>query len=168
MLTNIKDNFIDAYFIDEDRQNIEVLQKSEDGKKVIPTIIAFEQPDGTGKTSTGNMEKLKEVMSVDELHERTYQKKQEERKLFEEQVLRIAKKDGMVLDNASKPETLFPLIVKTITEDQENEDHLFALKLALFEVDKIRDSANVDVKTEMRSGTTKAQVLSAALKLISE
>ena len=41
MLTNIKDNFIDAYFIDEDRQNIEVLQKSEDGKKVIPTIIAF-------------------------------------------------------------------------------------------------------------------------------
>lgn len=168
MLTNIKDNFIDAYFIDEDRQNIEVLQKSEDGKKVIPTIIAFEQPDGTGKTSTGNMEKLKEVMSVDELHERTYQKKKDERKLFEEQLMRIAKKDGMVLDNASKPETLFPLIVKTITEDQENEDHLFALKLALFEVDKIRDSANVDVKTEMRSGTTKAQVLSAALKLISE
>lgn len=168
MLTNIKDNFIDAYFIDEDRQNIEVLQKSEDGKKVIPTIIAFEQPDNTGKTSTGNMEKLKEVMSVDELHERTYQKKKDERKLFEEQLMRIAKKDGMVLDNASKPETLFPLIVKTITEDQENEDHLFALKLALFEVDKIRDSANVDVKTEMRSGTTKAQVLSAALKLISE
>ena len=168
MLTNIKDNFIDAYFIDEDRQNIEVLQKSEDGKSVIPTIIAFEKPDETGKTSTGNMETLKEVMSVDELHERTYQKKKDERKLFEEQLKRIAKKDGMVLDNASKPETLFPLIVKTITEDQENEDHLFALKLALFEVDKIRDSANVDVKTEMRSGTTKAQVLSAALKLISE
>jgi len=168
MLTNLKDNFIDAYFIDEDRQNIEILQKSDDGKKVIPTIIAFEQPDNTGKTSTGNMEKLKEVMSVDELHERTYQKKKEERKLFEEQVMRIAKKDGMVLDESQKPETLFPLIVKTITEDQENEDHLFALKLALFEVDKIRDSANVDVKTEMRSGTTKAQVLSAALKIISE
>ena len=168
MLTNLKDNFIDAYFIDEDRQNIEILQKSDDGKKVIPTIIAYEQPNETGKTSTGNMEILKEVMSVDELHERTYQKKKEERKLFEEQVMRIAKKDGMVLDESQKPETLFPLIVKTITEDQENEDHLFALKLALFEVDKIRDSANVDVKTEMRSGTTKAQVLSAALKIISE
>ena len=168
MLTNLKDNFIDAYFIDEDRQNIEVLQKSDDGKRVIPTIIAFEQPDNTGKTSTGNMEKLKEVMSVDELHERTYQKKKEERRLFEEQVMRIAKKDGMVLDESQKPETLFPLLVKTITEDQENEDHLFALKLALFEVDKIRDSSNQDLKTEMRSGTTKAQVLSAALKIISE
>ena len=168
MLTNLKENFIDAYFIDEDRKNIEILEKSEDGKQVIPTIIAFEQPDETGKTSTGNMEKLKEVMSVDELHERTYQKKKDERKLFEEQVMRIAKKDGMVLDESQKPETLFPLIVKTITEDQENEDHLFALKLALFEVAKIRDSANADVKTEMRNGTTKAQVLSAALKLISE
>ena len=31
--------------------------------------------------------------------------------------MRIAKKDGMVLDNASKPETLFPLIVKTIVRD---------------------------------------------------
>jgi len=168
MLTNIKDNFIDAYFVDEDRQNIEILVKSEDGKKVIPHVIPFEKPDETGKTKNGGMEILKEVMSVDELHERTYQKKKEERKLFEEQVMRIAKKDGMVLDESQKPETLFPLIVKTITEDQENEDHLFALKLALFEVDKIRDSANVDVKTEMRSGTTKAQVLSAALKIISE
>ena len=144
------------------------MEKSEDGKQVIPTIIAFEQPDETGKTSTGNMEKLKEVMSVDDLHERTYQKKKDERKLFEEQLMRIAKKEGMVLDESQKPETLFPLIVKTITEDQENEDHLFALKLALFEVEKIRDSDNVDVKTEMRSGTTKAQVLLAALKLISE
>jgi len=168
MLTNLKENFIDAYFIDEDRKNIEILEKSEDGKQVIPTIIAFEQPDETGKTSTGNMEKLKEVMSVDDLHERTYQKKKDERKLFEEQLMRIAKKEGMVLDESQKPETLFPLIVKTITEDQENEDHLFALKLALFEVEKIRDSDNVDIKTEMRSGTTKAQVLLAALKLISE
>ena len=169
MLTKevLKDNFIDAYFIDEDRKNIEVLTKSEDGKKVIPTIIPFEKPDKTG-TIGESMDALKTVMSVDELHERTYQKKKDERKLFEEQLMRIAKKEGLVLDDSQKPETLFPLIVKTITEDQENEDHLFALKLALFEVDKIRDSANVDVKTEMRSGTTKAQVLSAALKLISE
>ena len=116
MLTNIKDNFIDAYFIDEDRQNIEVLQKSEDGKKIIPTIIAFEKPDETGKTSTGNMEKLKEVMSVDELHERTYQKKKDERKLFEEQLMRIAKKDGLEIGETIKPEDLFPKVVKAITK----------------------------------------------------
>jgi hypothetical protein len=168
MLTNIKDNFIDAYFIDEDRQNIEVLQKSEDGKKVIPTIIAFEKPDETGKTSSGNMEKLKEVMSVDELHERTYQKKQEERKLFEEQVLRIAKKDGMVFGETNKPEDLFPNVVKAITENLTNEDHLFALKLALFEVEKIRNSENAELKTAMRQGKDKTEVLINALKIIAE
>ena len=44
MLTEayLKDNFIDAYFIDNERQNIEVLTKSEDGKKVIPTIITWD------------------------------------------------------------------------------------------------------------------------------
>ena len=168
MLTNIKDNFIDAYFIDEDRQNIEVLQKSEDGKKVIPTIIAYEQPDNTGKTSSGNMEKLKEVMSVDELHERTYQKKKDERKLFEEQVLRIAKKDGMVFGETNKPEDLFPNVVKAITENLTNEDHLFALKLALFEVEKIRNSENAELKTAMRQGKDKTEVLINALKIIAE
>ena len=168
MLTNIKDNFIDAYFIDEDRQNIEVLQKSEDGKKIIPTIVAFEKPDETGKTSTGNMEKLKEVMSVDELHERTYQKKKDERKLFEEQLMRIAKKDGLVVGDTTKPEDLFPNVVKAITENLTNEDHLFALKLALFEVDKIRDSENADLKTAMRQGKDKTEILINALKIIAE
>ena len=168
MLTNIKDNFIDAYFIDEDRQNIEVLQKSEDGKKIIPTIIAFEKPDDTGKTSTGNMEKLKEVMSVDELHERTYNKKKDERKLFEEQLMRIAKKDGLVVGDTTKPEDLFPNVVKAITENLTNEDHLFALKLALFEVDKIRDSENADLKTAMRQGKDKTEILINALKIIAE
>ena len=168
MLTNIKDNFIDAYFIDEDRQNIEVLQKSEDGKSVIPTIIAFEKPDETGTTSTGNMEKLKEVMSVDELHERTYNKKKEERKLFEEQVMRIAKKDGMAIGETTKPEDLFPNVVKAITENLTNEDHIFALKLALFEVEKIRDSENAELKTAMRQGKDKTEVLINALKIIAE
>jgi len=168
MLTNIKDNFIDAYFIDEDRQNIEVLQKSEDGKKIIPTIIAFEKPDETGETSTGNMEKLKEVMSVDELHERTYQKKKDERKLFEEQLMRIAKKDGLEIGETTKPEDLFPKIVKAITENLTNEDHIFALKLALFEVEKIRDSENTELKTAMRQGKDKTEVLINALKIIAE
>ena len=95
-------------------------------------------------------------------------KKKEERKLFEEQVMRIAKKDGMVIGGESKPEDLFPSVVKAITENLTNEDHLFALKLALFEVDKIRDSENADLKTSMRQGKDKVEVLINALKIIAE
>ena len=67
MLTEkyLKDHFIDAYFIDEERQNIEILATSEDKKKVLPTIIPFKEENPMFKA-------LKSVMSVDELHERTY------------------------------------------------------------------------------------------------
>ena len=45
MLTKeyLKDHYIDAYFIDEERKNIEILTTSEDSKKVIPTIIPFDE-----------------------------------------------------------------------------------------------------------------------------
>ena len=40
----------------------------------------------------------------------------------------------------------YPVLVKAIFEETDNEDHLFALKLALFEVEQIRDSKNEDLK----------------------
>ena len=39
----LKDNFINAYFIDDERKNIEILTTSEDKKSVIPTIILLKQ-----------------------------------------------------------------------------------------------------------------------------
>ena len=161
MLTEeyLKDHFIDAYFIDEERQNIEILATSEDKKKVLPTIIPFKEENPMFKA-------LKSVMSVDELHERTYNKKKEERKLFGEQLVRIAKKDGLVFDELKLDTTFFPTLVKAIIENEDNEDHLFALKLALFEVDKIRDSEDTELKSAIRKGKTKAEVLLNALKII--
>ena len=107
-------------------------------------------------------------MAVDDLHERTYVKKKEEKKLFDEMVLRIAKKDGMVLNEQKLDTKFFPTLVKAIFDDVENEDHLFALKLALFEVEKIRNSDNTELKADIRKGKTKVEVLLNALKLISE
>ena len=162
MLTEeyLKDHFVDAYFIDNERQNIEILATSEDKKQVFPTIVPFDE-------NNHMFQALKSKMSVDELHENTYKKKQEERKLFEEQVVRIAKKDGLVFDEYKLDTKFYPSLVKAIVENQDNEDHLFALKLALFEVDKIRDSENTELKTNIRKGKTKVEVLLNALKLIS-
>jgi hypothetical protein len=163
MLTKeyLKDHYIDAYFIDEERKNIEILTTSEDSKKVIPTIIPFDEKNDM-------FQSLKTVVAVDDLHERTYVKKKEEKKLFDEMVLRIAKKDGMVLNEQKLDTKFFPTLVKAIFDDVENEDHLFALKLALFEVEKIRNSDNTELKADIRKGKTKVEVLLNALKLISE
>ena len=160
MLTEayLKENFIDAYFIDNERKNIEVLSKSEDGKKAISTIIPWDN-------NNVSFEALKTVMSVDQLHERTHTKKQEERKLFEEQVMRIAKKEGMVFDETKLDATAYSSIVKLLFSDNKN-DHLFALKLALFEVEKIRDSENIELKKALRHSKTKVDALLNALKII--
>ena len=161
MLTKeyLKDNFIDAYFINEERDTIEILTTSEDKKEVFPTIIPFNEEHEGFKA-------LLSKMSVDDLHERTYIKKKEERKLFEEQLIRISKKDGFLTQEGKIDNAFFSTLVKAIVDNKDNEDHLFALKLALFEVDKIRDSKDTELKSVIRKGKTKAEVLFNALKII--
>ena len=155
-----KDNLISAYFIDNERQNIEVLTRSEDGTKVVPTIIPFDENNHLYK-------ELISIITVDKLHEDTYQKKKQEKKDFEAMAMRIAKKTGLVLD-ASKIDTKFyPQLVNAIFNDKENEEHLFALKLALFELPAVRDSKVEQKKKELRQSTNKIDVIKIASDIIS-
>ena len=84
MLTKeyLKDHFVDAYFIDSERQNIEILATSEDKKQVFSTIIPFDEEHS-------DYQALITVMSLDELHENTYKHKKEQKKLFDEHVITI-------------------------------------------------------------------------------
>ena len=93
MLTKelLKDHFYTAYFIDNNRENIEVLYTNEEKDKMFTCIIPFNKEHGQYKL-------LNEFISLDELHENTYQKKQDERAHFEKTVMGIAKKEGMVFD----------------------------------------------------------------------
>ena len=155
-----KENLISAYFIDNERQNIEVITTSEDGKKAIPTIIPFDK----------NNHMFKELMSIitlDQLHEDTYNKKKEEKKQFEEMAMRIAKKSGILFDEKKIETKFYPSLIKAIFEDKENEDHLFALKLALFEVEEIRNSTDNENKQKLRQAKNKIEVLKIAFDLMS-
>ena len=154
-----KENIISAYFIDDARENIEVLIRSEDGTKVIPTIIPFDENNSLYK-------ELNAIVSVDKLHEDTYQKKQAEKKDYEDMVMRIAKKRGLVFDELKLDTKFYPVLIKALFEDVENEDHLFALKLALFEIEKIRDSKDNELKKKLRQARNKIEVLKIALLLL--
>ena len=105
---------------------------------------------------------------LDELHENTYKHKKEEKRLFDEHVINIAKKDGLVFDEYKLDTKFYPTLVSAILKDQKDEDHLFALKLALFENETINSSDNAELKAEIRKGKSKIEVLQAALKLFSE
>ena len=154
-----KENLIGAYFIDNDRKNIEVLTTSEDKKQIIPTIMPFDENNHSFKELTS-------VITVDQLHENTYQKKKDEQKIFEEKVMQIAKKDGLVLDDTKIDSNSFAKIVNAIFEQNENEDQLFALKLALFELTAIRDSKDLDLKKKLRQCKNKIDTLKVAFELV--
>ena len=154
-----KDNLISAYFIDNDRKNIEVLTKSEDGKQVIPTIMPFDETDS-------KFIELNAIVTLDQLHENTYQKKKEEQKDFEDLAMTIAKKNGLVFDENKLDTKFYPTLVNAMFNNVENEDHLFALKLALFELEKIRDSKNDELKKKLRQSKNKIELLKLAIELI--
>ena len=82
-------NYINAYFIDNERKNIEVLLKGDDGTSAYTHILEYdpEHPD---------CKELLEVSSLDEIHENTWNKKKDEVKLFEDGIIRIAEKTGII------------------------------------------------------------------------
>ena len=71
-----------------------------------------------------------------------------------------------MVDNSKIDSNFFPTLVKSIFEDESNVDHLFALKLALFEIENIRNSTNEELKTQLRKSKTKKEALQVAFDLI--
>jgi len=155
---HLKDNLITAYFVDNERKNIEVLTTSEDKKITLSTIIPFDENFVSFKALT-------KFITIDQLHELTYKKNKDARELFEKQVIDIAKRDGLLSNLDKVTSDIFPLLVKAIFED-DNTDHLFALKLSLFELDKIKNSTNEEFKKKLRQSQTKIEALQAAFELI--
>ena len=161
MLTEeyLKDNLITAYFVDANRQNIEMVVKSEDKKSVFTEITPFDENSEQYKVLT-------KLIPLDELHELTYKKKVDERKQYEENMLRIARDEGLILENNKIDTKFFNLLVKIIFEEKsEDKEELFTLKIALFELDKIKNSKNTELKTKLRKAQTIYDTLSVAFEL---
>ena len=89
MLTeaNLKENLIEATFVNDDRTIIEVLFTSDNTAR--SAIIEYD-------TNHPDFQALMKVISVDDLHEMTWQKKKDERKSFENEVKLIAEKEGLI------------------------------------------------------------------------
>ena len=156
----LKEHFVTASFIDSERQNIEILMTNEDKSATIPYIIPFDESDV-------KYQALQTVMTLDQLHEATYQKKKRERKDFEDTVLQIAKQDGLIMDSNKIDTKFYPKVVEAIFGDDENLDHVFALKLAIFELDAIKDSKKEDLKKKLRQSKTKREIIATACEILS-
>ena len=161
MLTEeyLKDNLITAYFIDAKKENIEMVLKSEDQKNTYVEVTPFDENNEQYKILT-------KIISLDQIHEITYKRIKEERRLFEKQMIDIAKKEGLILENNKIDTKFFNLLVKIIFEEKsEDKEELFTLKIALFELDKIKNSKNTELKTKLRKAQTIYDTLSVAFEL---
>ena len=152
-----KDNFLTASFIDTERKNIEILLK--DGDKVKSHIVEYDMKYPV-------CQELLKIISLDDLHEFTYNKKKEEKENFDQMVIRLAKKNNMIVDDSKVNDNSFRNVVNTLFKEDENPDHLFALKLALFEVEKIRNSKDDENKKKLRQSKTKIEALQVAFDLV--
>ena len=106
----LKDNFLTAHFIDNERQNIEIQATSEDKKKVYTYVIPYDENRDEYKA-------LMTMITLDQLHEYTYQRVKNERRLFEEQVIRIAQKDGLIMDSERIDTKFYPTLVNSLFEE---------------------------------------------------
>ena len=154
-------HFITAYFIDNDRTQIEVLCTKPDKKSVFSSIVNYKEGDD-------QWEALKTCINIDQLHESTYQKKKDERREFEKTVMRIAEKDGLIFEfeNQKLDTKFYPKILSAMLEDVDNVDHVFALKLACFENKTISESSDNEGKKKLRQAKTKLDVLKTAISII--
>ena len=153
---------IDAYFTNEQRTVVNVLWEN-DKKEVVEETVLVEanEPAWENLLNQPNV-------TLDNLHERTVNRNREQRAIFEQQVVEIAKRDGLIYDGDHINTDIYKMFVQTIfnTEltEKEVKEQLFMFKLALFELDKIKESNNREMKAALR----KAETLPSALKIACE
>ena len=159
--------FIDAYFTNNERTVVSILWENDKKEVVEETVLAEANEPGWE-----NLLNQPEV-TIDKSHERTVNRNREQRAIFEEQVVEIAKRDGIIYDQSVVNTGLYKLCIKTIfgthgnTENnkkiskKEVSEKLFMFKLALFEIDKIKESTDREAKAALR----KAETIPSALKI---
>ena len=153
-----KKNYVVAKFIDEDRKNIEILLK--DGDITRPHIIEADEDNS-------DYQDLLKIIPIDDLHEQTHNINKAEGEAFKEFAIQVAKESGFIQQEEKLEKTkMYPTLVEAMFNNDDNEDDVFALKLALFEVEKIRESKNTALKTKLRKSKSKIEVLRFAFDIV--
>ena len=149
--------FVDARFTNSKRDWIEVLT-NENKESLTSTHVEFDEKHPYFIS-------LMKVTNIEKIHESTYRHNEEQKKEFEQVALAIAKREGLVQTDDTSPTRVLDFI---FNPEEATEYEMFALKIALFEIDKIKDSKNLDGKKALRKCKTRIDLLKSALNLYSE
>tara|TARA_B100000745_G_scaffold199484_1_gene131572 strand:- start:94 stop:636 length:543 start_codon:yes stop_codon:yes gene_type:complete len=162
-MTITETNYITAHFIDNERKNIHVLLKSDDGTSVYPYILEYNPDDPI-------CQEFLKLCSLDQLHENTWQKKKEERKDFVSQVKRIAQKEGLIKQVIEDVDSEFMTLMMDflLSDKKEHIDRLFNFKIFLFEHDIVKNYKDENKKTAIRKAKTPLEALKLFIEIWEE
>lgn len=151
----------EAYFTNEERDSITVELVSPDNHETPEsTLNVFLYTIPADKKNPDYIALLEKV-SEDELYERTVNKFREERKAFEEVVVKIAEQNNELttISAETSAKNIINVVEKFLNKDF-NEQELFTFKLGLFENEAVQKSTNRKKKADLR----KAKTLKEAFK----
>ena len=150
-----------AYFTDDIRRTVEVLWIDPETKETVGEIIEAKEGDAA-------WEYLLTKITIDDLHEDTFRYIREQKELFENQVIKIAKEQGMVYDIDSVNTEMYKIIAKSLFapfDPETDKEKLFMFKLQLFEMDVIKNSTKRSLKSKLRKATTLLEATKIAIEL---
>lgn len=161
MITEKTHQFVRAYFTNNERTIARAEWLNTKENKLDTEVIVC-------KEGEFEWDRLLTHITIDDLHEATYNWYREQRQGFEEEIIRIGKANGLIVDLDVVNSDLYKIFCKLMFEKQEDEkqekEKLFMFKLALFEQDVIKESDNRELKAKLR----KAETLLEALKISCE
>ena len=141
--------FIDGYFINGDYDIVETIW-FEPNEEVYRTHVVLAE-DGDSE-----WEKLKEIVSVDDLMERTYIRFDELKEQLDEAIVAVASEGSdwesvkTELGKGSAEAFLEVLMFDKGDNEETNKEKLFIFKLALFDWEPIKTSKDKELKKKLR------------------
>lgn len=148
-------SFVTAHFINSERTQIEILTlEAPDSSNQISTVIEYD-------TNHPWCQSLLKVCDLDMLHENTWAKINREKLAFEQTVLKIVKDQGLVYE-PNKSESKFHQSMLNFLfdyNDKEQKEDLFSVKLASFELEKVKNCTDDLIKSKIRKAQTPLEVV---------
>jgi len=150
----IDHKFLTAHFINNEKTT--VASQWEDDKGIVRETVT-EAEEGNP-----DWEEILTHVTIDEIHELTYKNIKDQRKSFEDMVMKIAEAEDLV--EASRKTDEVELIIDIITTDVIDKEKLFKLKLSLFDMEHVKNSKARANKTALRKAETFVETIAAYSK----
>ena len=155
---------IQAHFCNDERTSVEMYWQHDDDEKQHTTVrVEYCKADESDEMYNW----LLTQMSIDDLHEATFKHIKVQDEIYREQVIAIAKEDGLIFDEKSDATSTAALLANVLFNDDQlhQKELLFQFKLQVFEMDEVKN-ASTAVKSKIRKSETMVDVTKHVIELL--